>query len=134
LRQGSRLKTCCLKEELEYKFHGIGRITTYHVLTDIGLPVLKPDRVISRIFKRLGIIENSDQLLKTIIQGRKFVEITGLPIRYIDIIFVSYGQAKSVALGLDRGICLEKNPLCEVCEVVEYCRYYASRGNNESKY
>ncbi len=40
-----------LKEELEYRFAGLGRITTYHVMTDIGLPVLKPDRVICRIFQ-----------------------------------------------------------------------------------
>lgn len=112
-----------LKEELEYKFTGIGKVTTYHILTDIGLPVLKPDRVICRIFRRLGLIENDEQLLKTVIQGRKFAEATGLPIRYIDIIFVAYGQAKFEAFGLNRGICLEENPNCSVCKVVDLCDF-----------
>ena len=121
-----------LKEELEYRFQGIGRVTTYHILTDIGLPVLKPDRVMCRIFQRLGLIENEDQLLKTVIQGRKFAEASGRPIRYIDIVFVAYGQAKSEALGLDRGICLEENPLCSACKVASFCNYFKARGGSAS--
>lgn len=113
-----------LKEELEYRFEGLGRITTYHFLADIGLPVLKPDRVICRIFERLGLIESRDQLLKAVIQGRKFAQATGHPIRYVDIVFVAYGQAGAQWLGLDRGICLEKNPRCSICRVTEYCNYY----------
>lgn len=112
-----------LKEELEAKFSYLGGITVYHFLTDIGMPVLKPDRVICRIFERLGLIENSSQLLKTVIQGRKFSEATKLPIRYIDIVFVAYGQAQSKEFGIDKGICL-KNPRCDLCEVRKYCHYY----------
>jgi len=114
-----------LKEELEYKFVGIGKITTYHYLTAIGMPVLKPDRVICRIFKRLGLIENEQQRLKTVIQGRKFSQATGLPIRYIDIVLVAYGQVQSIEFGIERGICLEKNPLCNLCSVKEFCNYYS---------
>jgi len=114
-----------LKEELEYRFKGLGRITTYHVLTDIGLPVLKPDRVICRIFQRLGLIESDEQLLKTVIQGRKFAHATDHPIRYIDIVFVAYGQVEAQEFGLASGICLEQNPLCSICGVTDYCNYYA---------
>jgi DNA-3-methyladenine glycosylase I len=114
-----------LKEELEYKFSGFGKVTTYHFLTDIGLPVLKPDRVICRIFQRLGLIEDNQQLLKTIIQGRKFAEATGHPIRYIDIVFVAYGQMEFKEFGLDRGICLKNNPSCSLCGVKEFCSYEA---------
>lgn len=114
-----------LKEELEYRFTGLGRVTTYHFLTDIGLPVLKPDRVICRMFQRLGFIESNKQLLKTVIQGRKFVQETGYPIRYIDIVFVAYGQMKSVEFGIEKGICLETNPSCKICGVKNYCNYYA---------
>lgn len=98
-----------LKEELEYKFTYLGGITVYHFLTDIGLDVLKPDRVLTRIFKRLGLIEDEKQLLKTVIQGRKFAEATGKSIRYIDIIFVTYGQQTK------EGICFSKNPRCNIC-------------------
>lgn len=114
-----------LKEELEYRFNGLGRITTYHVMTDIGLPVLKPDRVICRIFQRLNLIESDEQLLKTVIQGRKFSQATGHPIRYIDIVFVAYGQVKSKEFGLTSGICLEQNPLCSICGATSFCNYYA---------
>ncbi len=113
-----------LKEELESKFSGFGRITTFHFLTIIGLPVLKPDRVICRIFKRLSLIENENQLLKTIIHGRKFAEATNLPIRYVDIVFVAYGQMRSLEFGIEKGICLEKQPACHQCTVTEYCNYY----------
>lgn len=116
-----------LKEELEYKFAGIGRITTYHYLTDIGMPVLKPDRVICRIFQRLGLIENEQQLLKTVIQGRKFAEITGHPIRYIDIVFVAYGQVRSLEFGIEKGICLKNKPLCNLCSAKEFCNYYSQK-------
>jgi DNA-3-methyladenine glycosylase I len=84
-----------LKEELEARFQYLGGVTAYHFLTDIGMPVLKPGRVICRIFNRLGLTETEGQLLKTVIHGRKFAEATRLPIRYIDIVFVAYGQAQS---------------------------------------
>lgn len=113
-----------LKEELEYKFSGLGRITVYHFLTEIGLPVLKPDVVICRIFKRLGLIESEHQLLKTVIQGRKFAEATGHPIRYIDVVFVVYGQLANSTFGIERGICLQRNPQCQICQAQPYCEYY----------
>lgn len=116
-----------LKEELEYRFKGLGRITAFHVLTDIGLPVLKPDRVICRILQRLGFIESDEQLLKTVIQGRKFAQATGHPIRYIDIVFVAYGQVKSQEFGLANGICLGQSPLCSICGVTDYCNYFAQK-------
>ncbi len=122
-----------LKEELEYRFKGLGRITTYHFLTDIGLPVLKPDRVICRIFQRLGLIESDEQLLKTVIQGRKFAQATGHPIRYIDIVFVAYGQVKSQEFGLASGICLEERPLCSICSVTDYCDYFAQNSASHLK-
>jgi DNA-3-methyladenine glycosylase I len=119
-----------LKEELEYRFVGLGSITTYHFLTDIGMPVLKPDRAISRIFKRLGLIESEQQKLKTVIQGRRFAQATGHPIRYIDIVFVTYGQLTSEDFGITRGICLEKQPDCEICGVKNYCYYYIQKDTN----
>jgi DNA-3-methyladenine glycosylase I len=112
-----------LKEELEARFQYLGGITVYHFLTDIGMPVLKPDRVICRIFQRLGLTETESQLLKTVLQGRKFAEATGLPIRYIDIVFVAYGQVRSTEFGIDRGICLS-DPRCSVCGLTELCRWY----------
>lgn len=109
-----------LKEELQAKFAYLGGITVYHFLTELGLPVIKPDRVICRIFRRLGLIENDRQLMKTVIHGRKFAEATGLPLRYIDIVLVAYGQVASHEFGIDRGICLDQ-PRCQLCKLSDYC-------------
>lgn len=111
-----------LKESLEASFAYLGGITVYHFMTDIGLNVLKPDRVMCRIFTRLGLLENERQLLKTVLQGRKFAEATGHPIRYIDIVFVAYGQVQSEEFGVLEGICL-KAPRCGDCSIKSYCGY-----------
>lgn len=117
------------KEELQYTFSFLGDITSYHFMTDIGLPVLKPDRVITRIFKRLDLIESEEQLLRTVIHGRKFSQETNLLIRYIDIIFVIYGQiGKDEYFGLkDGGICLGKNPKCGICGIRDFCNYVSKK-------
>lgn len=106
-----------LKEEIEYRFAYLGGITVYHYLTDIGLEVIKPDRVLIRIFLRLGLIDHSGQLFKTIIHGRKFASANNLPIRYIDAILVRYGQADAL------GVCLAI-PKCHLCSLTDICHYY----------
>lgn len=113
------------KEALEASFAYLGSITVYHFMTDISLPVLKPDRVMCRIFQRLGLLENQGQLLKAVIQGRKFSAATGLPIRYIDIVFVAYGQVKSEEIGISEGICLTK-PRCSECSIQDHCGFMAN--------
>lgn len=119
-----------LKEDLQSRFQYLGGITVYHFMTEIGLPVLKPDRVITRIFKRLGLILNEDALLATVIHGRKFAEATGYSIRYIDIILVKYGQqGKSEMLKVKDGICLDKDPKCSKCSVASFCTY---KSNNHA--
>lgn len=112
-----------LKEELEARFAYLGGITVYHFLTELGLPVLKPDRVIARIFRRLGLVEYDSQHLKTVIHGRKFAKATGLPIRYTDIVLVAYGQVRSIEFGVDRGICLDQ-PRCNLCNVTDICQFH----------
>lgn len=121
-----------LKEELQGRFSYLGEITTYHFLKDLGMPVLKPDLVISRIFKRLGLVEYDKQHLKTVIWGQKFAEATGLPIRYIDIVLVLYGQASSPNFGIDRGICLNK-PRCEYCRITEHCLEFQKNGMSRTE-
>ena len=114
-----------LKQELQRRFSHLGEVTTYHFLMEIGMPVLKPDRVICRIFYRLGLIESEGHTLEAIDQGRRFAEATGHPMRYVDIVFVLYGQQQSLDFGLERGICLKDNPACEICGVSGYCDYFA---------
>ena len=110
-----------LKAELQHRFSYLGEITTYHALMEIGMPTLKPDRVICRIFHRLGLIQGTDHTLEAIEQGSEFARATGYPIRYIDIVFVFYGQSQSREVGLEKGICLKDNPRCDLCGVSAYC-------------
>jgi len=109
-----------LVEALQRTFVYLGPITVYHFLTDIGFRVLKPDRVIMRIFYRLGFIPSEKHYLEAIFVGRKFAEATGYPIRYIDIILVSYGQLDLANL---TSICTTLNPKCHRCGVKAYCLY-----------
>ena len=101
------------------KFAYLGDITTYHFMTEIGLNVVKPDRVLIRIFERLGLITHDKQYWELIVHAREFAKATKQKIRYIDMIFVEYCQVK------EYGICLEVKPKCDKCELskTDYCNY-----------
>jgi DNA-3-methyladenine glycosylase I len=122
-----------LKEDLKKRFNGLGPRTVNHFLTDLGFDVLKPDRVICRIFYRLGLIDSPQSIEDAIIEGKKFKQKTGKPIRYIDIIFVKYGQmGKSDYFGTKDGICLENKPNCVICEAKEFCKYFKEKTESTS--
>lgn len=113
---------------LKGKFKGLGPITTFHFMADIGLNVLKPDRVICRSFDRLGFVKgpidnNPEKLWEVVLCGRQFAKATWLPIRYIDIVFVDYGQMSASEVGIKKGICLEKDRQCSICGIKKYCKY-----------
>jgi len=113
-----------LIKDLIKRFKYISEITVFHFLTDIGYDVLKPDRVLCRIFYRLGLVDSEKDLLGVVAVGRKFASATGLPIRYIDIIFVAYGQVDAKPeFGLKEGICLSNNPKCELCGIYNFCQF-----------
>lgn len=115
-----------LQEDLQRRFAFLGGVTVFHFMTDLGLPVLKPDRVVSRIFYRLVLTTSETDAIETIEQGTRFAEATGLPIRYIDIVFVAYGQAQTSEFGIDRGICL-KEPRCGFCGLCDYCKHFQQK-------
>lgn len=105
---------------MEFEF--IGPVTSYHVMLDLGLNVWKPDVVICRILKRLGLLSDSNNKDGAVKIGKIFSGEIGLPIRYIDIVMAKYGQkGPEEPFGLDDGICLEKNPRCNICGITEYC-------------
>lgn len=118
-----------LRADLMRRFSYIGPTTSFHVLTEIGMPVLKPDVVIRRLMYRLGLTQSEStserELQEVVRQGSLFSQATGHPTRYIDIVLVKYGQVKSEDYGIDRGICTLKTPRCHICGVRELCRYNA---------
>lgn len=115
-------------KDLRRRFKYLGNITVYHFLTDIGVNVLKPDRVLCRIFFRLGLTKSIKDLFGVIEQGRKFAIATGHPIRYIDIIFVYYGQLSfKPELDTKAEICTERKPDCDSCGLTAYCNYFKTK-------
>lgn len=125
--------------DLKDKF--LGRITSFHYLMDIGYNLVKPDRVITRIFSRLRLVDGlpnpdhpdpqkltDDQLWQIVQVGQQIAESTQLPIRYVDLVFVVYGQIEGQELegqepDLPQGICLDNKPRCSLCPVRESCKY-----------
>ena len=118
-----------LRADLRHRFSYIGPVTSLHALTEMGMPVIKPDVVIRRILYRLGLVAGTgtseSALIEVVRHGMRFVQATGYPARYIDIVLVKYGQARSPNLGLEPGICLGRNPRCDVCGVTAYCQHFA---------
>jgi DNA-3-methyladenine glycosylase I len=112
-----------LRLDLQERFQGIGPVTSLHFMTDIGLPVVKPDRVLHRIFYRLGLIDHKNDLDGVIEEGLKFSRATGHPFRYIDVIFVLHGQVQSLGFGIERGVCLKNDPACGECVLFRFCQY-----------
>ena len=88
------------------------------------MSVLKPDRVIQRIFTRLGLVNSTASEEDFVAKGRKFGQATGHPIRYIDIVFAAYGQVQTLEVGLDHGICLKDRPFFSLCGVTAYCNQF----------
>jgi len=118
-----------LAPELQKKFSYIGPINVYHFLMDLGLPVMKPDRTIQRLFYRLGWIESLDisnkrNIEKTIKICTAISKKTGLWIRTVDIVLVSFCQEDgSRELKIKRGTCTT-NPKCSECPLQDTCKYY----------
>ncbi len=122
-----------LRDDLRLRFKYLGERTVYHFMMELGLPVLKPDRVVSRILTRLGLIDGPGQLAQALQVGSALVEATGHPIRYVDIVLVMYGQVTNETVGIHQGICLEKAPRCSACGLTEYCAYFQNHDQNQGR-
>ena len=109
-----------LKNELR-TFKYLGPRTVYHALTDWGFPVVKPDRMVTRVLYRLGFIpseNDSDRNIEAVQTAcRRFARLTGYSIRYVDSVFVSIGQAG------EADVCRYKEPRRDLCHLTPYCSY-----------
>lgn len=111
-------------KELQRRFKRFGEATAHHFLTDIGAPTVKPDRVLLRVFSRLGLIDSEADLEGARRVGDRIARETGYSHRFVDIVLVKFGQVgDEFDLGIGTGLCLEQNPRCEKCLVRQHCRY-----------
>lgn len=111
-------------KELGGCFNRFGPATAHHFLTDIGAPTVKPDRVLLRVFSRLGLIDDEADLDGARRVGDRIARETGYSHRFVDITLVKFGQVgDEFNLGIGTGICLEQDPRCQHCRVRRQCRY-----------
>ena len=101
------------------KFATLGIISTFLFMNEIGLNAVKPNLILTRTFKRLGLIVDPSDFWNIIEEARKFSSATAYPIRYIEMIFVLFGE------DTEYGICIG-NPNCEICPIQDNCVYYAN--------
>lgn len=129
-----------------------GEVTTFHVMTELGLPVVKPDRVVVRVAVAIGIIEsyrvgNRTYRLKGPITSdeatdlgaipafnwalqeacRRIADEAGISMRLLDLLLVKLGQEPDDANGFVRTICTESHPTCQLCKVKPMCAYGSKR-------
>ena len=122
-------------------------VATYHLMMELGFPIIKPDRVVNRVAIRLGLIEwtgsngrpltprsparDTDTLganeafaweFQSVIQ--RLAASTGLSVRKIDYLLVKLGQEVSANHGLyRRNICAMAAPQCNLCRASTLCCY-----------
>ena len=129
-----------------------GEVTTFHVMTELGLPVVKPDRVVVRVAIAIGIIDSYKSgsktypLPKTVTSDeatdlgaipafnwalqeacRRIADEAGVSMRLLDFLLVKLGQEPDDVNGFVRTICTESNPTCQLCEVKPMCNYGSRR-------
>ena len=129
-----------------------GVVTIYHLMTELGFRVVKPDRVLNRSSVRMGVIENYTTGYQTFelppnitterantlgskadfvwaLQGiyRDMSEATGVSMRSLDYIVVKLGQDPVEESGFARTVCHADNPHCHVCSVKPMCSYGSKR-------
>lgn len=125
-----------------------GLVTTFHLMTELGLPVVKPDRVVNRAAIRMGLIKEytagkyTYPLSVTITtdqasalgqkqefnwalqeEFRKLSEASGMAMRTLDFVVVKLGQEPDEVNGFARTICAEQAPLCHLCTVKRDCAF-----------
>jgi len=119
-----------LRRALIDKFWMIGPVTSLHFMTDVGMPVLKPDRVVLRVLSRLDLVSDKKATEATIREavgiGQGLSEATGKSIREIDIKLVSLGlEDGNEDFGVHKGICVEEHPRCNLCLLKDECAHFS---------
>ena len=99
------------------KLPGIGRKTANLILGDIyGVPSIIADTHCIRLSNRIGFVKDTKDPLKVEVALRKYI-----PKEYQTKFchrLVHYG----------RDVCKAQNPMCEICEITEFCKYYKQKG------
>lgn len=123
-------------------------VATFHLMMELGYPVLKPDRVVNRVAVRLGMMawvdgkgrklhpnataKQTDNLGRDNsfawgIQeaAQSLSALTAVSVRKIDLLLVKLGQDVNEASGdFRQTICSAEKPSCGLCHASPYCDYF----------
>ena len=74
--QTDEASLCAIFDRL-WNIMDAGPVTTFHMMMDLGLPVLKPDRVVTLVAVRLGLVRRYEG--RSEVRGNKTTTTTDLP-------------------------------------------------------
>jgi len=98
--------------DLQEQFDFIGEINVYEVLKEFGMPYIKPERQIKKVFVRLGLTSekaSEDEIIKV---GKDIAKAVNERPCVVDWVLWSFG----------RKVCKIK-PDCEKCSLTEICKF-----------
>lgn len=125
----------------------VGVAAAFHVMTDLGFPVVKPDRVLIKLSVRLGLISQYNHKRRGVVrlpadmngsEAAKLINdvnfvwemqdaflhlshLTGISSRALDWILVKLGQLPNREDGIEKVACDDKNPDCFQCGLNSVC-------------
>jgi len=98
--------------DLQEQFDFIGGVNVFEFLKELGLPFIKPERQVKKVFLRLGLINeetSEDKILKI---GKSIAKAVKERPCVVDWVIWSFG----------RDICKKINPDCEQCHLTHLCQ------------
>ena len=102
-----------LIEKLQEGFDFIGEINVYEFAKEIGLPFIKPDKQITRVFLRLALIDEKATPKEILEIGKEIAQTMNERPCVVDCVLWTFG----------REICGRK-PICETCNLTALCQFY----------
>ena len=79
----------------ELKFKGIGNVTIFHLLKNLGLDVFKPDLHVCRLLERVGLINQNTTILEIYSIMSNIAKANGLKVKELDSLLFMYGKITS---------------------------------------
>lgn len=107
-----------------FKQYGTVNADLYLKDVNIGLPLIKPDLVMTRTFFRIGLVDRDKDEEGTMDAAREMARAAGVPVSWVDS-FISLGLKDFFCPGSE--VCGTKTD-CELdedaCEIKEYCEQW----------
>lgn len=79
----------------ELRFKGIGNITIFHLMKNLGLDVFKPDIHVCRLLERVGLISSSSTILEIYSVMSAVARANRLKVKELDTLLFMYGKITS---------------------------------------